>query len=100
MGTVSGGAHVIGDLMGRMMELHVAGKVDEASALYLKTFPLFQSLVPPGRVNPIPVLKTVVSLTSGIDLGPPRLPSLGATEEELVAIKPVLRSLGRLPASG
>jgi 4-hydroxy-tetrahydrodipicolinate synthase len=98
VGVVSGGAHVIGDLMGRMMQLHVAGKVEEASSLYLETFPLFRSLVPPGRVNPIPVLKTVVTLTSGIDLGSPRLPSLGATEEELAAIKPVLRSLGRLPA--
>ncbi len=99
VGVVSGGAHVIGDLMGRMMQLHVAGKVEEASSLYLETFPLFRSLVPPGRVNPIPVLKTVVTLTSGIDLGPPRLPSLGATEGELAAIKPVLRSLGRLPGA-
>lgn len=97
VGTVSGGAHVIGDMMGQMMRLHVEGKVEEASALYLKTFPLFPALVPPGRVNPIPVLKTVVSLTSGIDLGPPRLPSLGATDAELEAIKPVLRALGRLP---
>ena len=98
VGTVSGGAHVIGDLMGEMMELYVAGKVEEASALYLKTYPLFPALVPPGHTNPIPVLKTVVSLTSGIDLGPPRLPSLGATKEELTAIKPILKSLGRLPA--
>jgi 4-hydroxy-tetrahydrodipicolinate synthase len=100
VGVVSGGAHVIGDLMKRMIELYVAGKVEEASAAYLETFPLFQSLVPPGRVNPIPVLKTVVSLTSGIDLGSPRLPSLGATAEELTAIEPVLRKLGRLPADG
>ena len=98
VGVVSGGAHVIGDLMKRMMERYVAGKVEEASSISLEMFPFFRSLVPPGRVNPIPVLKTVVTLTSGIDLGPPRLPSLGATEEELAVIKPVLRSLGRLPA--
>jgi 4-hydroxy-tetrahydrodipicolinate synthase len=98
VGVVSGGAHVIGDLMKRMMELYVEGRVEEASSLSLDMFPFFRSLVPPGRVNPIPVLKTVVTLTSGIDLGRPRLPSLGATEEELAAIRPVLRSLGRLPA--
>jgi len=97
VGVVSGGSHVIGDLMKRMIRLYCAGDVQGASSLYLDTFPFFRALAPAGRVNPIPVLKTVVSLTSGIDLGAPRLPSLGATEDELAAIKKVLESLGKLP---
>jgi len=99
VGVVSGGSHVIGDLMKRMIQLYVSGDVEGASSIYLDMFPFFHSLTPSGRVNPIPVLKTVVTLTSGIDLGAPRLPSLGATEDELGAIKNVLRSLGKLPAA-
>jgi len=100
VGVVSGGSHVVGDLMKRMIQLYVEGDVEGASSIYLDMFPFFDSLTPAGRVNPIPVLKTVVTLTSGIDLGAPRLPSLGATEDELAAIKRVLESLGKLPASG
>jgi len=100
VGVVSGGSHVVGDLMKRMIQLYVEGDVEGASAVYLDMFPFFDSLTPAGRVNPIPVLKTVVTLTSGIDLGAPRLPSLGATEDELTAIKKVLKSLGKLPTAG
>jgi 4-hydroxy-tetrahydrodipicolinate synthase len=99
VGVVSGGSHVLGDLMKRMIQLYVTGDVEGASSIYLAMFPFFHSLTPAGRINPIPVLKTVVSLTSGIDLGTPRLPSLGATEDELAAIKRVLESLGKLPAA-
>jgi len=100
VGVVSGGSHVLGDLMKRMIQLYITGDVEGASSIYLDMFPFFHSLTPAGRVNPIPVLKTVVTLTSGIDLGAPRLPSLGATEDELAAIKKVLKSLGKLPAQG
>jgi 4-hydroxy-tetrahydrodipicolinate synthase len=99
VGVVSGGSHVVGDLMKRMIQLYLQGDVEGASAIYLDVFSFFRSLTPAGRVNPIPVLKTVVTLTSGIDLGAPRLPSLGATEEELAAIRMVLEPLGKLPAA-
>jgi 4-hydroxy-tetrahydrodipicolinate synthase len=97
VGVVSGGSHVVGDFMKRMIQLYLEGDVTGASKIYLQTFPFFQSLTPAGRINPIPVLKTVVSYVSGINLGPARLPSLGATEEELEAIKTVLGPLGKLP---
>jgi len=100
VGVVSGGSHVVGDLMKRMIQCYIEGKVEEASDIYMKMFPFFHALTPGERVNPIPVLKTVVSLTSGIDLGAPRLPSLGATEEELAGIKKVLKAVGKLPSSG
>lgn len=100
VGVVSGGSHVVGDSMRRMIQLYVDGDVEGASAVYLEMFPFFRALTAsPGRVNPIPVLKTVVSLTSGVDLGPSRLPSLGAAEDELAAVKGALRDLGKLPAS-
>lgn len=94
-GVVSGGSHVIGDLMKQMIERYLGGDVEGASAVYMDMFPFFLSLSPGDRVNPIPVLKSVVSLTSGIDLGEPRLPSLGATEEELAAIEKALGPLNK-----
>ncbi len=98
VGVVSGGSHVVGDLMKQMIRRYIEGDVAGASDIYLKMFPFFHSLTPGDRVNPIPVLKTVVSRTSGIDLGAPRLPSLGATEEELVGIKAALQPLGKWPS--
>ncbi len=98
VGVVSGGSHVVGDLMKQMIQRYIEGDVEGASDIYLKMFPFFHSLTPGDRVNPIPVLKTVVSRTSGIDLGAPRLPSLGATEEELVGIKAALQPLGKWPS--
>ncbi len=97
VGVVSGGSHVVGDLMKHMIQLYVDGDVGGASSVYMDMFPFFHSLTPSGRVNPIPVLKTIVSLTSGIDLGQPRLPSLGATEDELSTLREVLERLGKLP---
>jgi 4-hydroxy-tetrahydrodipicolinate synthase len=97
VGVVSGGAHIVGDLMKRMIHLYLEGDVDGASKIYLETFPFFRSIAPTGRINPIPCLKTIVSYVSGINLGEPRLPSLGATEEELEAIKMVLEPMGKLP---
>ena len=95
VGVVSGGAQVIGDYMKRMIDLYVKGDVAGASAVYLKTYPFFKALVPEGHINPIPILKSVVSRTTGIDLGQPRLPSLGATKEELAPIKAILQDLGK-----
>ena len=95
VGVVSGGSLVLGDLIKHMIQLYWNGDVEGASEMYLKLFPFFQSLAPNGRVNPIPVLKSVITKTSGIDMGQPRLPSLGATKEELTAIEAVLEPLGK-----
>ncbi|MFH1740397.1 MAG: 4-hydroxy-tetrahydrodipicolinate synthase [bacterium] len=97
VGVVSGGSHVIGDLMKQMIQLYWNGDVRGASDLYLKLFPFFSALIPPGHINPIPILKTVTTLTSGIDMGAPRLPGLAATDAELEVIKSALRPLGKLP---
>lgn len=97
VGVVSGGAHIIGDLMGQMIEAHMAGQVKKASEIYFTMMPLFKALVQSGRVNPIPILKDAVRLHTGINVGRPRRPSLGATEAEEAELRSVLSKLGKLP---
>lgn len=97
IGVVSGGSHVVGDFMGAMIAEQIKGNVAKASELYLKMMPFFRALNQNGRINPIPLLKDAIRLHTGINVGKPRMPSLGATPEEEAKLKEVLRALGKLP---
>lgn len=99
IGVVTGGGHIVGDLMGAMIAEQLNGSVVKASELYFKMMPLFSALCQNGRVNPIPLLKDAIRLHTGISVGKPRLPSLGATPAEEVKLKEVLAVLGKLPQS-
>jgi len=92
-GVVSGGSHMIGDKMRKMIELFLAGKVKEAEKIHKDLDPLFKSWSPIGGVNPIPGLKAAIELM-GIQVGPPRLPLVESTKEEKELIKEQLMRLG------
>jgi 4-hydroxy-tetrahydrodipicolinate synthase len=85
-GTVSGGSHLVGDKIRRMMELFLAGKPAAALKIHLALDPFFKALCPHGRVNPIPVLKAALEI-AGHPVGPPRLPLDGATADEREQIR-------------
>ena len=85
-GVVSGGSHMIGDKMRKMIELFLAGKVKEAEKIHKDLDPLFKSWSPIGGVNPIPGLKAAIELM-GIQVGPPRLPLVESTKGEKELIK-------------
>jgi len=95
VGVVSGGSHVIGDMMKRMIAAYFDGKVEAAKDLHLKLFTFFKALGGKGRVNPIPVLRAAISMTWQ-EVGPPRAPQLPADEDERKAVKEVLQKLGKL----
>jgi 4-hydroxy-tetrahydrodipicolinate synthase len=97
VGVVSGGSHVVGDLMGSMIVEQIKGNVTKASELYFKMMPFFRALNQNGRVNPIPLLKDAIRLHTGLDVGKPRMPSIGATPQEEAKLRDVLRALGKLP---
>lgn len=80
-GVISGGSHVIGDKMRKMIELFLAGKIKEAEQIHKALDALFKSLGPIGGVNPIPGLRAAIEFT-GVPVGPPRLPLVESTREE------------------
>jgi 4-hydroxy-tetrahydrodipicolinate synthase len=85
-GVISGGSHLLGDRIRRMIELFRSGEVEQARTIHMALDPFFKALCPGGRVNPIPVLKAALEL-AGHPVGPPRLPLEPATAEEREAIK-------------
>src|SRR5690606_23370237 len=95
-GVVSGGSHIIGDLMREMIERYLQGQVRQASDLYFEMMPLFKAFSQGNRLSPIPLLKDAIRLHTGINVGGPRRPSLGATPPEEEELRKVLATLGRL----
>jgi 4-hydroxy-tetrahydrodipicolinate synthase len=95
VGVVSGGSHVVGDLMRAAMDSFTCGDVAKAVATQLKMYPFFKALLGEGRVNPIPLVREAVSLTWQ-PVGPPRLPQTPASDAEREALVRVLAELGKL----
>jgi 4-hydroxy-tetrahydrodipicolinate synthase len=95
VGVVSGGSHILGDLMKQCIDAYFAGEVEKAKDLHLKMYPFFKALGGKGRVNPVPVLRAAIEMTWQ-DVGPPRLPHLPADEEERARLEQVLKTLGKI----
>ncbi|NPV28270.1 MAG: 4-hydroxy-tetrahydrodipicolinate synthase [Firmicutes bacterium] len=88
-GVISVASHVAGKLIKEMVTNFIAGKVEEAKEIHLKLYPLFKVLF--ITTNPVPV-KAAVKL-AGINVGPPRLPLVEATSQEVEAIEKVMKDL-------
>ena len=96
VGVVSGGAHVLGDLIKEMIRRFKAGDVRGATDQHLRLMPFHRALGAGGRVNPIPAIREAFTLASGIDVGPPRAPLLPLTGEERARLRDVLSQLERM----
>lgn len=97
-GTVSGGAHIFGDVIKQMIGRFKAGDVRGATEVHMRLMPFHRALATGGRVNPIPAIREAFSLASGIDVGPPRPPLQRLTEEERAQLCRVLSGLERIQA--
>ena len=84
-GTVSGGAHLLGNKIRKMIELFLSGKTAQALEIHMALDPFFKALCPNRRVNPIPILKAALEI-AGHPVGPPRLPLDPATAQEIEQI--------------
>ena len=93
VGAVSGGSHIIGKDMKRMIELFLERNVVKAQEIHYRIYPLFKAFGGTGRINPVPLIKEALNLI-GIDVGGPRLPLHGASKEEREKMKIVLKGLG------
>jgi 4-hydroxy-tetrahydrodipicolinate synthase len=82
-------SHIVGPQMKRMVELHRAGKVDEARAIDERLKPLYDVLF--ITANPI-MIKSALNMM-GHNVGSVRLPLVPATEDEMAELRKVLEQL-------
>ena len=95
VGAVSGGAHVLGDLIKTMIGRFKAGAVAEAAAIHHRLMPFHRALGTGGRTNPVPMIREAVRLSTGIDVGPPRPPLMPPAATETGPLRDALQALGR-----
>jgi 4-hydroxy-tetrahydrodipicolinate synthase len=91
-GVVSGGSHLIGDRLRHMIEIFLAGEIEEAAKMQQAFLPLFRSLSLGGRTNPVCLLKDAMKMI-GYNAGIPRLPLMPGTEQEVAEVKKVMKAL-------
>jgi len=96
VGVVSGGSHVVGDLMRRSIESFLEGDVETARKTFLSMYELFVAFRGEGRTNPTPLVKAAFELVSGLPTSMPRLPLKPATQSESERLKSALKKLGKL----
>lgn len=94
-GVVSGGSHIIGAQMRKMINKFLAGDLAGALEIHLALDPLFKAFGSNGRINGIPIWKAAMELV-GLEVGPPRLPLAPATTEEIEIMRGHLVRLGLL----
>jgi len=94
-GVVSGGSHIVGDLMIEMIDTFRAGEVQKASEMHQTIYRFATALTQGVRVNPVPLTKAALKLT-GFDAGVPRRPFLPPREEETEYLIEVLSSLSKI----
>ncbi|MHC4708167.1 MAG: 4-hydroxy-tetrahydrodipicolinate synthase [Planctomycetota bacterium] len=91
-GVVSGGSHLIGDRLRRMIEIFLEGNVEEAARMQQEFLPLFRVLSPGGRSNPCCLLKDAMKMI-GYNAGIPRLPLMPGTKEEVADVEKIMKGL-------
>ena len=91
-GIVSGGSHLIGDRLRRMIEIFLEGKIEEAARMQQEFLPLFRAFSPGDRSNPCCLLKDALKMV-GYNAGIPRLPLMPGTKEEIAEIEKIMREL-------
>ena len=91
-GIVSGGSHLIGDRLRRMIEIFLEGKVDEAAGMQQEFLPLFRAFSAGGRSNPCCLLKDAMKMI-GYNAGIPRLPLMPGTKEEVADVEKIMKKL-------
>ena len=88
-GVVSVASHLVGPQLQQMIQAFEAGKINVATELHLKLFPLFKVLF--CTTNPIP-LKAAMKL-QGWDVGSPRQPLCNLPDELKQELEVVLKEL-------
>jgi 4-hydroxy-tetrahydrodipicolinate synthase len=91
-GVISVTSHVAGGRMRQMIDLAESGDVPAARKIHFELLPLYRALF--VTTSPIPV-KAAMGLL-GQPVGPPRLPLVPATEDQITALKKAMEDAGAL----
>ncbi len=91
-GIVSGGSHIIGVELRKMIETFNKGNIQEAARMQQRYLPLFRIMGQNGRTNPASLLKEAMKMV-GYNAGIPRLPLTPGTEEEKAKVRTVMQQL-------
>lgn len=91
-GIVSGGSHIIGVQLRKMIETFNKGNIQEAAKMQQKYLPLFRIMGQNGRTNPVSLIKEAMKMV-GYNAGIPRLPLSPGTEEEIAEVRKVMEKL-------
>lgn len=92
VGVVSVAAHVVGERIHQMLDLVFTGDVPAARKIHEELLPVFQGLFITSNLIPV---KAALGLV-GRPVGPPRLPLVPATEDEVATVKKALEDAGAL----
>jgi len=91
-GIVSGGSHIIGVQLRKMIEMFNKGNIQEAAKMQQKYLPLFRIMGQNGRTNPVSLIKEAMKMV-GYKAGIPRLPLTPGTEEEIAEVRKMMEKL-------
>jgi 4-hydroxy-tetrahydrodipicolinate synthase len=91
-GVISVTSHVAGERMGEMIAHAERGDVDGARKIHQQLLPLYRALF--VTTSPIPI-KAAMGLI-GQPVGPPRLPLVPATKDEIAAVEKALEDAGAI----
>jgi len=93
VGVVSVCSHLIGPQLKQIISAYNDGKNEEAMRIYLEVLPLMSTIM--GlTTSPIPV-KAAAAMV-GLDVGQPRLPLVGPTDEQAATIRSALEDVNLL----
>jgi 4-hydroxy-tetrahydrodipicolinate synthase len=92
VGAISVASHVVGERIRQMIDLATSGDVAAARKVHHELLPAFDGMFITS--NPIPV-KAALGLL-GQPVGPPRLPLVPASEEEIETVRKALEDAGAL----
>jgi 4-hydroxy-tetrahydrodipicolinate synthase len=96
VGIVSGGSMLLGDVVHKVFEDYEKGRNEEALAGALKLYRMTKAYFPNGRIHPNPMLKTAITMVTGIDVGNARGPLDPVTDQERQSMKAILKEIGLL----
>jgi len=98
VGVVSGGSHIIGDMMKKLINEFLEGNTIMATENFKQLYELFTAFLGKSQrlTNPLPAVKKAFALHSGLDVSRVRPPLMEIEEDEIYVLKNTLKKFGKI----